>query len=225
MTPLQQILGLIYLPLHILVFPLLFSLYAAVAPKEIPEITANVVYYLMGLAFVMIVMFSFLRSGYDVLVDRLRHCVLTLVLGLAVIYALDLAASALLMALDGVINNPANAEMNALAKKDFNTLKALAVFIGPIVEEVLFRGALFGTLRERSRGWAYVLSVVMFSLYHVWQFALAYQDWTMLLYAIQYIPVSIVLTWCYERTGCIWTSIFFHMGYNSVSFALIAAMM
>ena len=225
MTPLQQVLGLIYLPLHVVVFPLLFMLYSEVAPPEISQITVNVIYYAVGLAFVMIVMFSFLRGGYDVLVDRLRHCALTLAVGMLAVYALELLASMVLMALGDTVTNPATQETAELAKKSFYTLKALAVFVGPIVEETLFRGVLFGALRTRSRAAAYVLSVVMFSLYHVWQFAFIYQDWTMLLYAIQYVPVSIVLTWCYERSGSIWTSIFFHMGYNAMSFALLETLL
>jgi len=221
----QKILALIYLPVHIFVLPLLFQLYGSVAPAEIPQMTANMVYYGMGLAFVLIVLLSFLRDGFDLLVERLRDCVLTLLLSMGLIYLLEMAVSMLLLALGEQITNPVTAETTALAAADFYKYKALAVFIGPIVEEVLFRGALFGTLRERNRIWAYVLSALVFSIYHVWQLALVSGDWTVLLYALQYVPVSVVLAWSYERTGCIWVPIFFHMGYNNFSFALLEALM
>jgi len=225
MTPLQQLLGFIYLPLHMLVLPLLFQLFGARIPENIPEIAVNIVYYGLGLVFTMIVMFSYLRDGYYVLTDRLRTCVLVFVMAMGAVYLMDMAASMILLALGETISNPATTETVEQAMTDFNTLKALAVFIAPIVEETLFRGVLFGALRERSRVWAYVLSVAMFSIYHVWQYAYVSGDWTVLIYAIQYIPASLVLTWCYERTGSIWTGIFFHMGYNGFSFALIEAML
>ena len=115
------------------------------------------------------------------------------------------------------MENPNNALVMEMAQ-DSGVIRAVAIFLAPIVEEVLFRGALFGSIRTRSRAWAYVASVAAFSLYHVWQYAAAYADWKMLLYALQYIPISIVLAWAYERSGCIWTSIFFHMGFNALSF-------
>ncbi len=46
-------------------------------------------------------------------------------------------------------------------------------------------------------------------------------DMTMLLYALEYLPVSVVLAWAYERSGCIWTNIFFHMGFNALSFYVL----
>ena len=59
---------------------------------------------------------------------------------------------------------------------------------------------------------------MLFSLYHVWQYAAASGDPGLLLYAIQYIPMSVALAWTYERSGSIWTPIFFHMGYNAISY-------
>ncbi len=47
---------------------------------------------------------------------------------------------------------------------------------------------------------------------------LAYMDLTLLIFLIQYIPVSFVLTWCYERSGSIWVPIFLHMLINALPF-------
>jgi membrane protease YdiL (CAAX protease family) len=41
---------------------------------------------------------------------------------------------------------------------------------------------------------------------------------------VQYLPISIVLAWIYERSGTIWTSIFFHMGINAMSFYVLNAL-
>jgi membrane protease YdiL (CAAX protease family) len=44
---------------------------------------------------------------------------------------------------------------------------ALAVFVAPIAEEILFRGWLFGGLRRRFRaGWAMILSGAVFGVVH-----------------------------------------------------------
>ena len=85
----------------------------------------------------------------------------------------------------------------------------------PTVEELMFRAGIFGALRRRSRFAAYAVSALVFSLYHVWGFAIA--DPINWIYIIQYIPVSLLLARCYERTNSIWSSIFFHMTVNAVS--------
>ena len=51
-------------------------------------------------------------------------------------------------------------------------LTALAlVFFIPVIEEILFRGLVFGWLREHSRTAAYVISCLLFAILHAWQFA------------------------------------------------------
>ena len=68
---------------------------------------------------------------------------------------------------------------------------------------------------------AYVVSILLFSLYHVWQFAFLYKDVTYLLYMLQYLPITFALTWCYEYTGSLWTAIFFHASNNYLAMSLV----
>ena len=222
MTRTQAVLGLIYLPVHAAVLPLLLALLQSWSPDPISDAAMNLAYYAIGLVFCLTVMHSFLRRAFDRLADNLRLCLLTIVLALLMDYVLSTVAGLLLMLVDGVVENPNNAEIMDLAEQNSGTVKAIAIFLAPIVEEILFRGALFGSIRTRSRLWAYVVSAAIFSLYHIWQYAVVNGDPAMLLYALQYVPVSIVLAWAYERSGSIWTSIFFHMGFNAMSFYVLS---
>ena len=48
----------------------------------------------------------------------------------------------------------------------------IVIFLAPFVEEVLFRGLVFGNLRGKSAcGGATLVSCLLFALLHVWQFA------------------------------------------------------
>jgi membrane protease YdiL (CAAX protease family) len=69
----------------------------------------------------------------------------------------------------------------------------LAVLIGPVVEEVLFRGVVFGSIRQKNRILAYVVSMVLFSVYHIWQYCGGLRGPHALHYAIQYLPVCFAL--------------------------------
>lgn len=221
MTRTQLTLGWIYLPMHLLVLPLLISLYAAFAPQTPSDTAINLAYFGLGVLFLLCVMLPYLRRSFDQLLDWPQVCLLTMLLAIPVLYALSSFASILYLLLGGLAENPNNEAIEALAGENAGITRGLSIFIAPVLEEVLYRGVAFGGLRNRSRGLAYVVSVVLFALSHVWQYALAALDPGLLLYAVQYVPVAITLAWLYERSGSIWTCIFFHMGYNALSFWLL----
>ena len=218
MTRLQTVLGWIYLPVHILVLPLLLSLYAAVSP-DFNDISVNLVYHGAGIVFVLCVMLSYLRGQFDALLDHLGLCLMTLALCFAAVYLFSILMGALLLwLLEDLPENPNNAAVTALAGQNQGVIGALTVFVGPISEEVLFRGVAFGSLQKRSRVLAYTVSALLFGIYHVWQFVLVYADPLILLYTLQYLPFALLLDRCYERSGSLWTCIFFHMCYNALAF-------
>ena len=111
-----------------------------------------------------------------------------------------------------------------MAQENFGGVLVISVIAAPIVEEVLFRGILFQSIRKRSRVWAYIASLAMFGLYHTWQFALLYQDPMYLLFSLQYIPITFALTWSYERSGSLWTAIFFHATNNYLAMQITQMM-
>ena len=108
-----------------------------------------------------------------------------------------------------------------MAKSSLGPMAAMAVILAPIVEERLFRAGIFGLIRRKSRLLAYVLSVLLFGLYHVWQSAIF--DPRQLVFLLEYIPSSLLLAYVYEQSDSIWGSIFLHMLTNGVSVLAVAA--
>lgn len=221
----RRVLGWIYLPVHVFLLPFLLGMIAAVWPgatdgglNALLE-HVNLIYYAIGAVFVLLVFFPVLRRDYDTLADHPGRSVFAIVSGGLLDYVLTFAVAPLLLLLLGAdVSNPNN---EAVISLDSGEMRAAAFFLAPIVEEALFRGVLFGSVRRRSRVWAYVLSVAAFSLYHVWQYALS--DPGLLVYALQYIPVSLGLAWAYERSESLWCPVFLHMIINFVSFTLLSA--
>lgn len=219
----QTVLGWLYLPMHFLVLPLLLSMYAVYAPGQLNDTDINLVYYAISVVFVLIVMWSYLRRGFDVLMDDLLRCVFAILAAYGLDYLLSCATTVIMTLLEGGLENPNDVQVMELAEMSSGVMKAIAIFMAPIVEEVLFRGVVFGSVRERSRVLAYVMSVLLFSVYHVWQYAALYGP-GVYIYVLEYIPVSFALAWCYERTNTIWTPIFFHMLLNAISFRIMSMM-
>lgn len=216
-----RIAGWVYLPVHVFVLPLTLGAALAAVRGELPsDVTCNVWYYLIGLAFTLIAMWGFLRRSYDTLSGSILRCIGILFAA----YGLDVLLSLVLQLGAGFIGelpSPNNDAVTRLAAADHKRMIAVAVLMAPLVEECLFRGVLFGAIRPRSRFWAYAVSIALFSLYHVWQYVVMYGDPKLLLSALAYVPVSAALTFCYEQTRSIWPPVFFHMCVNALSLAVL----
>ncbi len=96
---------------------------------------------------------------------------------------------------------------------------ALAI-LPPIVEEVIFRGFLFGSFRSKKmRLWlAIVLSSIFFGALHV--FGSSKDGSNLWAAGIDVAALALVLAYMREKTGAIWTPIIIHATKNSL--ALIA---
>jgi hypothetical protein len=217
MSRTQTILGWIYLPVHILVIPLLANMYVMYYPSAVSEVQANIVYYAIGWVFLAAVMLKWLRGQFDLLLDNPGRCFLNMLAAFGLDYVLSFLMALVLLLVESSVSNPNNEAIEDLATVNYGAMRSIAIFLAPLVEEVLFRGVVFGSIRRKNRLLAYIVSIAIFCLYHVWQYAVASLDPWLLLYALQYIPVSLALTWLYDRSGCIWPSVFFHMMINALS--------
>lgn len=221
MTRGEVVAALLYLPLHVWLLPML--LLSLPATSGISELTLNVIVYITGAVYMLVFVGRFLRRDFDPLCDHLRYCILQIVICYGMMVAFNLILSAVLsLILPADSANPNNSAVMEMAGVEYGKTAALAVFLAPLVEEPVFRGAVFGSLRSRSRILAYAVSMLLFALYHVWGYAL--QDPIYWLYLLQYLPVSWLLCRCYERCNSIWGSIFFHMMVNAISLSALNAL-
>ena len=85
------------------------------------------------------------------------------------------------------------------------------VILPPIAEELLFRGYLFGRLREKFGFWftAIVVSIV---------FGIVHMQWNV---GVDVAVLSLFLCYLRERTGSIWASIVLHATKNGVAYFLL----
>ncbi len=204
----ELILALLWLPVHLFLLPyLLIWLF-----PQLDAAALNVACYAIGAAYMLLTQFRFLRRDFDPLCER-PFAIFLQVLGCyGAMLLFNMALSGLLGGFLEELDNPNNAAIVSMARISSGPVSAMAVFFAPILEEVIFRGAIFGALRRRSRLLAYLVGVAIFPLYHVWGYALS--DPTAWIYVVQYIPVTYLLCRCYERSDSIWGSIALHMLIN-----------
>ena len=208
----QSIAVLAYLPLHLIVLP---NLLAAIMLKGyIGEADANLLLYAIGAVYMLVFCWKFLRRDFDPLMDNLLHILVEICISYGLMFVFNLIVNGLLFKLFP-LDNPNNAAIIGIASQEYGKTAALAIFLAPIVEELLFRAGIFGVLRRYNRLLGYTVSVLAFAAYHIWPFAI--NDSSYWVYMIQYIPVSCLLCRVYERCNSIWGSIGFHMMVNAIS--------
>lgn len=207
--------GWVFFVLFVLVFPPVMGMIQRSIGGELPVAEANVIYYLLSVTLVFLVFWGYLKHSFDLLLDRLPENLFGVVTGLVGAGVLHV----LVMLLPYPVENPNVANYQAEYLLSPTATVAIVVLLIPIVEEVLFRGLMFGTLRAYSRPLAWTVTIAAYCLYCVWQFVFATggTEPRYLLLAIQYLPMAAALTWCYDRGGSVWSAVLLHMAINAIS--------
>ena len=221
MTPGEQIAGTVFFVIYLVVLPFaagpLFRLAGRLLDVTISAALQNVIYYYVLFAVTVLIFHKFLARTCRNLADNLGGACRMLLVGLVALYGLNELAYRLT---NLIITNRTNLNDTAISAQmdsaPYMTL-LIVVLLAPFVEEVLFRGLVFGNLKGKSRPVAYVVSCALFALLHVWQFAVVHQDVTYFLLMLQYLVPGVVLAWAYDRSGTLWTSIARHALANVLS--------
>ena len=198
-----------YIPIHAALLPfLLFFVYSfmGVNPSGPHQM---LVYYTVGFVIVLAMMFRFLRASFSDFIGEFWRAVQAIILGYVFYRTLSWAVALLLESF--ITENDPNSEaiLGDIAT-NFKVMLVVTSVLAPIVEESIFRGALFGTIHKKNRFAAYIVSVVVFGLFHLWDSMLFDFNWGLILHLVLYFPPGIALAWCYERSGTIWAPILLH---------------
>jgi len=209
MNKTERVLGIVYIPFHAAVLPLLMLIVFAIFEIDITGPSEMLVYYTVSFILVVALLFRFLRTSFSDMIDEFWRAVQALVLAYVFYLVLSWAAVWLMGRTMTGMNPNSEAIVTEIAA-NFRVMVVVTVVLAPIVEETVFRGALFGTIRQKSRIAAYIVSVLLFGAFHLWEHLVFDFSLKSLLFIIQYVPPSIALAWCYERSGTIWSPILLH---------------
>lgn len=102
------------------------------------------------------------------------------------------------------------------ASENFLLAAGFTVLFVPVVEELLYRGLIFGSLVRKNLPLAYLVSTIVYSAVltlPVWSGAS--MDY-IALHFVQYLPVNLMFCWIYVRTETILTPILAHIIMNAL---------
>lgn len=217
----ERLAGTIFFVVYLLVMPLLaqrlFSLFELLLDAQIGAEKQNALYYYLLFAVTLIIFHRYIGHTTSRLLDNLDRAAVTLFLGLLIFYG---ANELLYRVFHVFFHSRANlndvtiaAQVNAAPR----TTALIVIFLAPFVEEVLFRGLVFGCLREKSAVVGYAVSALLFAFLHVWTFALSSRDASYFALMLQYLAPGLVFAWAYDRSGTLWTSILLHAIVNALA--------
>ena len=215
----EQKRGWVFFALYLLAFPYLTSFIQRIwmAQGEIPAAETNLVYYAVLLVLMALLLHTFLRGEFDRLLDDLPGNLSAGLMGFALWLALTSLVRCIPLPLESLL--PFQWRQEYIFAPRVTVL--LVVVLIPLIEEIFYRGLVFGVLRQKSRPLAYGLSCVFFALASVWRYALNLGDWRYLLTAIQYLPAALALAWAYERGGSVWTAVALRIAIHAAALFLL----
>lgn len=221
MTSVERILGGVLFVIYLLVLPFvtapLFTMLEQLMGQAISDHVRNMIYYYVLFAVTLLTFWNFLGRTTSYFLSSAGRTLGAVCMGLVAFYGLnELSYRLLRLVLSGHANLNDMTVSAQIADAPRSTI-FIVVFLAPFVEEVLFRGYVFGNLREHSRTAAYIVSCLLFAFLHVWQFAVVSRSLTYFLLMLQYLVPGLVLAWTYERSGTLWGSILVHAFVNALA--------
>ena len=181
----------------------------------------SAVYYAIVLLLLIAVFWDFLDNAVTILKENFRSSLFVFGAGLLAGLALTCLAGAIPLP----VVNPVIADYKEQYALASGATWLVVVLLRPAVEEILYRGLVFGALCKTDRVWAYVVSTGLFALGGVWQYmAVMDEGIAYILLLIQYLPLGLVECWVYDVSGSVYTPMILRMALQGafLMFALIA---
>ena len=221
MTRLEKILGGGLLAVYLVVLPLgadpMFDFIGRLFGIVISDGVRNAAYYYILFALTVVAFWGYLGRNVRAMLDHLGTFLLSVGIGLVAFYELNEIVWRILKMFDLARDNLNDqAILTRIGAAPYSTIFIL-VFLAPIIEEAIFRGYIFGNLREASRAAAYLVSCLLFAFLHVWQFVVLNHDLSYLFIMVQYFVPGLVMAWTFERSGSLWGSVLLHCVVNGLS--------
>ena len=221
LTDFERIAGGVFFLLYLIVFPLLmgwiFRGVEFLLGISLSQSEENALYYYVAFVLTILIFYNFIGKTTHRFFSGLGHTLAAAGVGIVAFYGLNELLYRLTSVALGNQLNLNDITISAQIHDAPRPTLLIVIFIAPFVEEVLFRGYVFGMLRGHSKILAWGVSCVLFAFLHVWQLAAgSWSLWTVVL-LVQYLVPGRVLAWTYGRCGSLWGPILLHMAVNALS--------
>lgn len=205
----------------------LLKLFTVYISNDFSSNTLNAYYNLLigvATAIPLIIVFKdYIKESWSVFKENfLENIIWVLTIGLGLAYLFSAAGELIVNILSPQIGEATNQTLiETLIKSNFLLMLVQTVIIAPFIEELLFRGLVFNSLRQKSKFWAHLISAFLFGLLHVYTYILA-GDMSEWLKLIPYMMAGLSFSIVYENRQTIMAPILLHAAKNLIAVLLMA---
>ena len=216
--------SVLYLLFQLLVLPYLLELLFFFLKMPLDNLRLNMLYYTVNFAVLVGIFRRFLLASLRHALENLSQVLLAAVIGFFAYRFSSTLVNMGILALRPDFVNVNDANITTMAQGRLAMWGFSAIVLVPPAEELLFRGVLFGSLYNKNKILAWVVSVVGFCLLHVMGYV-GYYPWEhLLICAIQYLPAGICFCAAYRYSGNIFSPILIHTAINVLATLSMAAL-
>ena len=179
----------------------------------------NLVCSLISFAFAVVLLKDFLIENIKKFKEELSTNILySATIGIGMIYVVSIISNTIInLILGGSSNDSANQLLfESYLNKDLIFMFIQSVILAPVLEELLFRGLIFRSLRSINRNLAFFASAFLFGFLHIYS-ALFAGDLSQLIYLLSYGGMGFAFSYAYEKRKTICVPMLIHMINNLVA--------
>ena len=213
----EMILGLCYIPLQLLVIPVIVVIGNLVLGNPFSDVQVNFVLFCIDFICVTVIFHKFLLRSLKLSFTMPWRIFRFAGLGFLLYWAGNFVINFIIIALNPDFTNVNNDSIAELTQQNYSLMAVSTVLLVPITEETIYRGVVFGKIYERNPIAGYIVSVAIFSALHVVGYIGSFPATHLLMCFLQYIPAGIALAWAYTKADSIWAPILMHIAINQVS--------
>ena len=222
MTTAELIGGGVLFLVYLLIMPLLLqkicTVLGVLLDRTVSASTAATVYYYVMTLVVAALFHKFLGKAGSRFFGNLNQSCVTAGMALVLFYGANELFCRICTRFIMPLANLNDVTITAQIDNVPRTTMLIVLLLAPFVEEVLFRGLVFGWLAERSGAVAYVVSAALYAFGCLWQVMAGGADTASLLVLAQYMIPGLIFAWAYGRSGSVWTAVIVHVAVNALAF-------
>lgn len=214
MTPGEKLWAACYYLIMFCALPTLLQWLSAVL-LHLNDAQENFLYYFVSFLAVAWILSHYIESGWETVKRSPFLFLQSIILGLVAYYVCFGAITWAIKLLFPWFHNANDTALTAMAGTDRFLTAICVCLLVPVVEELLFRGLLFGSLYKKQPVLAYLVSTLAFGLIHILGYRMGIAAG--LLSLLQYLPAGLWLAWSCTKSGSIFSAITIHALINGAA--------
>lgn len=210
----ETVWGILFLFIQLLVVPIMVTILCDIIGLPLTATMQQFLCFAFNFICAALIFHRYWMSTFRGIVNKGFSILLAALIHFLLYYAGTLLINVLILKLDPNFSNANDTAITAMATDAKLLIGFSVIFLVPPVEEVLYRGIVFGKLYSFSPFLAYITSIFVFALIHVIGYWGAVPPFRLFLCFLQYIPAGYCLARAYETSESLLPSILIHAFIN-----------